>query len=121
MEVVMIPGIRTYRAGTGVWILALEGDHDVATAASVRAAVVKATAAGTGVVVDLSAVTFMDSSIVRTLAEVGGDRLAVVVQREGPAQRAAEVLGLGMVVPVYQSRIVACRECGPGSLLVKDA
>src|ERR671926_18295 len=99
----MVSSIRSYCAGTGVWVLALEGDHDVATAANVRAAVLQASATATGVVVDISAVTFMDSTIVRVLEEAAGPRFAVVVPRDGPAHRAAEMLGLDMVVRVYQS------------------
>ena len=115
----MVPGIRKYRSGTGVWIVALEGDHDIQTAPHVRETLQRAAETHTGVVVDLTALTFIDSSIVRVIADGPRERFAVVVPKDGVAAQIADIMQLDTFVPVYQSAVVACRECGQGTLLVR--
>ena len=114
----MVSGIRKYRSGTGVWIVALEGDHDIATAPQLRETLEQAALTDTGLVVDLTALTFMDSSILAVLANGPAKRFAVVVPKNSVAARIAETMELGTLVAVYQSPVVACRRCGQGALLV---
>jgi anti-anti-sigma factor len=72
------------RPGEGVVLVALSGEHDLATRDSVHGAIHEALAAGHAVVVDLTETEFMDSVVA-----------AVLVEARRTAKRSG--LGLGLV------------------------
>jgi anti-sigma B factor antagonist len=53
--------------GTATWTVALEGEHDLSTVATLEDELAAIFAQGTSVVIDLSGATFMDSSVLRQL------------------------------------------------------
>jgi len=94
----------------GVAIVALEGEHDLSTAPELRSQLHGALAEGP-LVVDLSACTFLDSSILGVL--LGGLRrareedrgFALVLGTGEPAvRRIFEVTGLTSVFPICDAR-----------------
>ena len=93
----------------GVWIVALHGEHDLATHSALRAELARVAAAGGRIVVDLSPASFLDSSVVRALVSpAAGDeshpQVADVVAPEGTfAGRLAALVGLDAVVRVHGS------------------
>lgn len=93
-------------------VLVLRGEHDLSTAADVRAHVEEAIATGGDVVVDLSETGFIDSSILgvlvagyRSLASAEPPRrLAVVAVPGGSVTRLFDLVSVSDVIPVYPSR-----------------
>jgi anti-anti-sigma factor len=67
--------IRVDRASPGVVVLEVVGDHDLANAEALEAALDGAIGDGSGVVIDLSEATFIDSRVIKTLFDAG-ERLA---------------------------------------------
>ena len=62
------PGTRTVdRVGPSTWIVALHGEHDLATTDQVREELDAIFAQGTSVVIDFSEATFIESAVVREL------------------------------------------------------
>ena len=59
--------IRIDRSAAGITVLELLGDHDLATADELAAAINQALASRPGLVVDLTETTFMDSTVVHLL------------------------------------------------------
>lgn len=51
------------------WVLTLRGEHDISTSPSLADALKQAFGAGSKVVVDLSEVDFIDSTVLRALAD----------------------------------------------------
>jgi anti-anti-sigma factor len=92
-------------------VLELHGEHDLATVAAIHAELAPIADRGEAAVVDLSQVTFIDSAVLTQLvasrrgSEDGpGARLAVVAPPGGFAARVLELLQLGRVIGVYESR-----------------
>ena len=93
------------------------GEHDVSTAGHLHETLEAIFAQGTSVVIDLSAATFIDSSIlseiVRAQRRVNhdpGEQLAVVAPAGGFAARLlALVGGLDTLMRVFESRADALR------------
>ena len=93
----------------GVAVVQLRGEHDLATAPKLEAAI-----AGSGdttsLVVDLSETTFIDSTILGVLysrlQNTPGERRFAIVLGEKPSavRRTFEVTGLLDAFPVYPSR-----------------
>jgi stage II sporulation protein AA (anti-sigma F factor antagonist) len=90
----------------GIRLVELAGDHDVTTAAGVRAAIRGENAARANVVVSLEQVTFIDSAIVgllftssRALMENGG-RLVVHCPDTTPVSQVLQHVYFGGVVDV---------------------
>jgi stage II sporulation protein AA (anti-sigma F factor antagonist) len=97
-----------------VWVLALEGEHDLSTSQTLRAELEAVYAHGTKVAVDLSEATFLDSSILQALydglrmaQEKAEDGLAVVAPPGSCAERILQLVGFDQVLPVYASLAVA--------------
>jgi anti-sigma B factor antagonist len=63
----------------GVVVISLAGEHDISTAARIRAEIAANAAAGRGVVVSVSRTDFVDSSIVHELFR--GDRVMLAAGR----------------------------------------
>ena len=88
-----------------VTVVALVGDHDVASITEVRAQLDAVAASGSGLVVSLMETTFFDSSVVHALFDANGklierDRQLVLHVATAPiVSRVLEVSGLHKAVP----------------------
>jgi anti-anti-sigma factor len=93
-------------------LVAVTGEVDIATSSKLRAALAARPRAGGLLVVDLTAVTFLDSSglsvILALQRETGaaGERLAVVCP-PGAARLLFEVTGVDAELPLYATREAA--------------
>jgi anti-anti-sigma factor len=102
--------ISVLRQNGGASVVTLLGEHDLSTAEELRSALGDASAAGDGVVVDLSQAHFIDSAVLSALIashrEVTGDGRgwAVVVGRGSGAavRRIFELTGLDALMAVYE-------------------
>jgi anti-sigma B factor antagonist len=99
----------------GAWVLTLYGEHDLSTATAVRDKLQHVFDAGSAVVVDLSAVTFMDSSTLNAIL-YGSERAHsddahgfAVVLPPGPsaARRVLELTGVDRVLAIHPDRAAA--------------
>jgi anti-sigma B factor antagonist len=105
-----------------VAVVAVSGEHDVFTAPSLRAAVNEPLERGEPVVVDLTAATFIDSSILAVLlgglrrAREGKVGFAVVLDdaADSPVRRILDVTGLVPVFPIREGRALAVAAAGAG-------
>ncbi len=102
--------ITSSRSTDSHWLVALTGEHDLATAAALRAELDRVLAGGSGVVVDLSQVTFIDSSVVgvllnahRSTAERPGQALVVVAPAGGTPRRLLDFIGVQAVIPLVDT------------------
>jgi anti-sigma B factor antagonist len=89
---------------TGVWLLSLHGEHDLATQPSLREQLGHVRAAGGPIVVDLSAAGFVDSTIIGALldcAEGKAARVFVVAPPGSAARRLADLVRLADALPVH--------------------
>ena len=93
----------------GVWILTLHGEHAIATRPGLEEELARLGEAVGRVVVDLSLASFLDSSVIRSIAApvpVDGARPPVsdIVAPKGTfAGRLAALVGLDAVVPVHET------------------
>jgi anti-sigma B factor antagonist len=91
-----------------VSVVALHGDHDIATVPAIEAALDAVLERGTNVVVDLSRTSFMDSSVVRSTilghrALMPGRVVAVAAPPGTGPRRLLDLVELAAVVPVFDS------------------
>jgi anti-anti-sigma factor len=95
----------------GAWLIELRGEHDLATAPTVAEHLEHARSLALPVVIDLTAVEFIDSSIVaavaRTLAARDGQPSVAVVAPTGQPRGRLLLLGLDGHLPVYDNRRAA--------------
>ena len=105
------------RLGDGaVDYVQIDGDIDVSNAAELaRAAAELHIGAGAGVCVDLGGTTFMDSTLVQFLADLGDEGARhLVICRPGPmASRLIHLTGLDAVASVRADLPPQCRPSGP--------
>ncbi|MCW3011850.1 MAG: anti-anti-sigma factor [Solirubrobacterales bacterium] len=108
------PEVRSTTEGDVV-VVAVAGDHDIATADEIRGAIDTALAAQHRVVVDLTPATFVDSTVLGVLlgardqARDAGLGFGVLLG-EGSAtavQRITEVTGLASILPLHDARDAA--------------
>jgi anti-sigma B factor antagonist len=98
------------RAGT--WLVALAGEHDLATAPLLERRTRDVWSRCTRVVVDLSAATFIECTVVnwllraRRTVESSGAKVAVIVEAPsgGCASRVFDVIGLRDILTCYPER-----------------
>ena len=99
----------------GAWVLTLRGEHDLSTATAVRDALRRVFDAGSAVVVDLSAVTFLDSSTLNAIL-YGSERAqsddahrfaAVLPPGPSAARRVLELTGVDRVLAIHPDRASA--------------
>ena len=88
------------------WVVSLHGEHDVGTAAEVCEQLAGARVADGPIIVDLTATTFIDSSVLGALlhayrADVP-PRIRFVAPANAPPRRLFELVGFGAVVPVFE-------------------
>ena len=111
------PGIVTVdRVGPSSWIVALQGEHDLTNSDRLRAELATIFAQGTAVILDLSAATFIDSSIVKELIAaqervdgVSTEQLAVVAPKDGFPRRVLDLLQTYRVLHICEDRHDALR------------
>ena len=104
------PGIDVHTSHEGVAVVALRGEHDLASRDELAAALERAGAAVPLVVVDLSECAFIDSTVIAVIVtacarvQAEGRRLALVIpQTGGIVARTAELSGLRSLVPTFAS------------------
>jgi anti-anti-sigma factor len=92
------------------WLVTLQGEHDVSTAAAVRAQLEAIFRTGTAVVVDLSKTSFIDSSVLAVLIDANtlteeheGKRFGLVVAPDTPPERLLRLVGLLRRLDVFRS------------------
>lgn len=96
-----------------VWIVVMRGDHDLSTAPDLAAELEQAFDADAPLVVDLTAVEFMDSAILNALLTAREAALArpggVFALAAPPGGFASRVLALvvGDLIPTYANRAAA--------------
>jgi anti-anti-sigma factor len=103
------------RTERGVGIVALAGEHETFTAEKLRTDLHTLVEEGRGIVVDLTATTFLDSAVVGVILETRYEaerrdlKFAVVMDdNTGPAvQRLFDLTGLNAVLPIARSRAAA--------------
>jgi len=103
--------IASSRTGEARWLVELSGEHDLSTSPAVRAELDRVLADGGSVVVDLSQVSFIDSSVVgvllnahRSATGLLGQTLVVVAPPAGTPARLLDFIGAQSVLPVVESR-----------------
>ena len=95
-----------------VIVVVVEGEHDIYTAPTLRERLEDALGRGGGVVVDLTAATFVDSSILGALLDARrraqdqgqGFVVSVGAEVEPGVQRILDITGLVPVLPVVNRR-----------------
>jgi anti-sigma B factor antagonist len=109
-----------------VMVVAVEGEHDIYTAPTLRERLEEALARGGGIVVDLTKATFVDSSVLgalldarRRALEAGRGFVVCVGETVEPGvQRILDITGLVPVLPVLRGReqaIETARDNGTGA------
>ena len=108
------PGIDIHTSHEGAVVVALRGEHDLASSDELAAALERAGAAEPLVVVDLSECAFIDSTVIAVIVtacarvQAEGRRLALVIpQTGGIVARTAELSGLRALVPTFASLAAA--------------
>ena len=103
------PGRLTVEKTPKAWVLALYGEHDVSTVGNLSARIDAALAQGHSVVVDLTGITFIDSTMVgavfagRRSAETHGRSLVVVAPGNEMSRRLIDLVHMSSVVPVHET------------------
>ena len=104
------PEIRRQTTGSGTCVLELVGEHDLATVEKLRAELGEALASSSGVVVDLTETTFIDSSVIHALFDarkvLEARRQVLVIQIAEPSVvlRPLELTGLTDAVAIVSDR-----------------
>jgi anti-sigma B factor antagonist len=109
--------------GDGVAVVVVEGEHDVYTAPSMSEQLDSLLDERVPFVIDLTAATFVDSSVLRVLlearrrAEERGVGFAVALGQEdsGPVRRVLDITGLLPVLPVHAARAEAIEAARRGA------
>jgi anti-sigma B factor antagonist len=106
----------------GLTLLTITGEHDLSTAPELRRRLEEVLGEGTGVVVDLSRATFIDSSILgvildakRRAAEAKVGYAVLHTNGADPVDRVLEVTGLRAELPVHAAREAATSAALEGS------
>lgn len=101
--------------GDSAWLVELTGEHDLATVPALTGALDQIHATGTDIVLDLTQTSFLDSSIVGAIAghaRKPGERVVVVAPRESPAWRVLELIQLGTILRIVDTRAEALQSLG---------
>ena len=107
-------------------VVVVEGEHDIYTAPTLRERLDEAIGRGSGIVVDLTGATFVDSSVLGALLDArrralqGGQGFVVSVGEDVDpgVQRILDITGLVPVLPVVNGRdeaIEAARSSANGT------
>jgi anti-sigma B factor antagonist len=96
--------------GTGILVVSVEGELDLATAEQLQAPTEVARDADCALLLDLSACSFIDSTGLRTVLQAyralgaGGDELVVVTGRDSPVQKMLSLTGIDLSIRVFATR-----------------
>jgi anti-sigma B factor antagonist len=119
----MRPKLITTQIGGSLWLLRLEGEHDISTVSDLHRELDRIFETGTSVVVDLAAATFVDSSILSELIRGGlrpstTEKMAVVAPPGSAAAGLFELVdAANKCFPVFDSVGAAVEFCrGPAAL-----
>ena len=102
--------LREEARDASTFVIAIEGDADMNTAVKFNESFFSAVHAGArGVVADLSAVTFIDTTMLNALVvghrRMARDRGRFAIVCSGPrVERVLDVTGLGQILDVFRSR-----------------
>jgi anti-anti-sigma factor len=107
---------------SGVRVIVLSGEHDISSAAALRHALAGARKAGLAVVIELTMVSFIDSTILAVIVgalrdfKEDGRGFAVVAspEKSEPAPRLLGIAGMRAVFPVFDDRSVALDRAAAG-------
>ena len=106
--------VRVTELAEHLWVVELTGEHDLATAEQVEAAIDRVFSSGSKLVLDLSGATFVDSSVLAAILRAQGradlsehDELAVVAPAGSPARRLFDLVVVGDRVRICESRAAA--------------
>jgi hypothetical protein len=91
------PRIVTEQAGEAVLVVVARGEHDLSTVDALREEINAAFELGSGIIADLSAVTF-----------IPGRRFAVVAPFESVVARLFQVTRADRVLAVFESQVPCC-------------
>jgi anti-anti-sigma factor len=102
----------------GIWVLSLRGEHDISTEPSLSEQLGRVTAVGGPVIIDLSDADFIDSSILRVLANAAVERsaglqVAVVIPPDRDAMRILRVTGIAELLERYETCEAAMASFAP--------
>jgi anti-anti-sigma factor len=109
------PEIHVDRVGESVWIVAMTGEHDLATAPQLTEELARIAEHGTDVVVDLSDTTFVDSTIVGVLVrhqDQPRESVAVIAPQGGVPRRVLDLIGARDLIPIFETRAAALEAVG---------
>jgi anti-sigma B factor antagonist len=115
--------IELDRSDDGVAVVVVEGEHDVYTAPSLNERLDSLLEEHTPFVVDLTAATFVDSSVIRVLLEARrraeetnvGFAVALGQDDSGPVRRVLDITGLVPLLPIYPTREEAIEAARSGA------
>jgi anti-sigma B factor antagonist len=101
--------VRIEDTGPGNSIVALVGELDLSTVPRMEAPLLEQLRARPGVVVDLSGLSFVDSSGIGILIQASrdfpnGGRMHVVIERGSQVERVFQIAGVGEAVPLFFDR-----------------
>lgn len=102
---------HTRQLGESLWLLTLRGEHDLSTVPDLEAAFARVEASGTTAVIDLTGVTFVDSSVIGLLIREHkrGENLLVVAPSGCRVRRLLDLVALPSVLPIFETRDDAFR------------
>lgn len=101
--------IESERLSGPTWLVALHGEHDLSTSPELELVLDGIEPPGAAVVVDLSAASFVDSSVIGAIVRFGlrCPRLVLAAPAEGAPRRVIDLLQLDQRLPVFESRTAA--------------
>jgi len=117
----MAEALDSERHQSGVEVVVVRGEHDLASAGDLRGSIEAAAARATGVVVDLTYATFIDSAVLQVLLtgrdradEAGIGYVIAVGDGTGHAvRRLLELTGLDRRLPLADGREAAVAAATP--------
>jgi anti-sigma B factor antagonist len=88
------------------WVVVLRGEHDLHTVSAVSEQITNARVADGVIVVDLTAATFIDSTVLGVLLDAYRadvpPRLRFIAPAETPPRRLFDFVGFDMVIPIFE-------------------
>jgi anti-sigma B factor antagonist len=99
-------GRVTIESHDDAWIVSLHGEHDLGTVAAVREQLADARIGDGVVVVDLTAATFIDSTVMGALFDAYRadipSRLRFIAPSETPPRRLFDFVGFETAIPIFE-------------------
>ena len=109
----MEPHLHVEHWGESLWLVVAEGEHDLSTAPQFEVAFVEIHRHGSDVLVDFSAATFVDSTVISMFVRhAQTERVMVVAPPGTPPRHVFDLVGLASCLGVYDTRDHALRALG---------